>query len=190
MLWIKPLRVLGAGLFAMKNWHVADYNLFWENIRTNLVRQVELHRFADRRSRNCLEIRILGALPPHHRFGLPSCVTPLALLFVLLLPALHAQDTTQVNWAGTLAGNESAAIELTAGCSLDAFFISLDIVAPGSNWAGDMAIAITAPTETASNMADTIPGSAMSMPAAGPPPGTPRPTATSQQRSRDWTNTN
>lgn len=71
--------------------------------------------------------------------------TPLALLFVLLLPALHAQDTTQVNWAGSLAGNESAAIELTAGCSLDAFFISLDIVAPGSNWAGDMAIAITAP---------------------------------------------
>ena len=51
MLWIKPLRVLGAGLFAMKNWHVADYNLFWENIRMNLIRQVELVRFADRRSR-------------------------------------------------------------------------------------------------------------------------------------------
>ncbi|MGB0511594.1 MAG: hypothetical protein ACPGGB_11795, partial [Flavobacteriales bacterium] len=71
--------------------------------------------------------------------------TPLALLFVLLLPVLRAQDTTEVVWAGSLAGNESAAIELTAGCSLDAFFISLDIVAPGSNWAGDMAIAITAP---------------------------------------------
>lgn len=69
----------------------------------------------------------------------------LTLLFFLLLPALHGQDTTQVNWAGSLAGNESAAVELTAGCSLEAFFISLDIVAPGSNWAGDMAIAITAP---------------------------------------------
>ena len=51
MLWIKPLRVLGAALFAMKNWHVADYNLFWENIRLNLTRQVELFGFADRRSR-------------------------------------------------------------------------------------------------------------------------------------------
>lgn len=49
MLWIKPLRVLGAGLFAMKNWHVADYNLFWENIRTNLVHQVELYGFAQER---------------------------------------------------------------------------------------------------------------------------------------------
>lgn len=46
MLWIKPLRVLGAGMFAMKNWHVADYNLFWENIRMNLIKQVELYRFA------------------------------------------------------------------------------------------------------------------------------------------------
>ena len=51
MLWIKPLRVLGAALFAMKNWHVADYNLFWENIRLNLTRQVELFRFADLRNR-------------------------------------------------------------------------------------------------------------------------------------------
>ena len=51
MLWIKPLRVLKAALFAMKNWHVADYNLFWENIRLNLTRQVELFGFADRRSR-------------------------------------------------------------------------------------------------------------------------------------------
>lgn len=35
----------------LKNWHVADYNLFWENIRLNLTRQVELFGFADRRSR-------------------------------------------------------------------------------------------------------------------------------------------
>ena len=49
MLWIKPLRVLGAGMFAMKNWHVADYNLFWDNIRVNLEKQVELFRFARQR---------------------------------------------------------------------------------------------------------------------------------------------
>lgn len=35
----------------LKNWHVADYNLFWENIRLKLTRQVELFGFADRRSR-------------------------------------------------------------------------------------------------------------------------------------------
>lgn len=50
MLWIKPLRVLGAGMFAMKNWHVADYNLFWDNIRLNLKKQVELYRFAANRT--------------------------------------------------------------------------------------------------------------------------------------------
>ena len=50
MLWIKPLRVLGAGMFAMKNWHVADYNLFWENIRANLTKQVELYHFAANRA--------------------------------------------------------------------------------------------------------------------------------------------
>ena len=54
MLWIKPLRILGAALFAMKNWHVADYNLFWENIRHNLERQVELFRFANDRNRELL----------------------------------------------------------------------------------------------------------------------------------------
>jgi len=50
MLWIKPLRVLGSGMFAMKNWHVADYNLFWENVRSNLEKQVELYRFSARRA--------------------------------------------------------------------------------------------------------------------------------------------
>ena len=44
----QTLRVLGAGMFAMKNWHVADYNLFWENIRLGLS-QVELYRFARNR---------------------------------------------------------------------------------------------------------------------------------------------
>ena len=71
--------------------------------------------------------------------------TLLFTLFALLAGGLCAQDTLQVNWAGSLSGNESASVDLTAGCSLDAFEISLDIVAPGSNWAGDMAIAVTAP---------------------------------------------
>jgi len=71
--------------------------------------------------------------------------TLLFTLFALLAGGLSAQDTLQVNWAGSLSGNESSSVDLTAGCSLDAFEISLDIVAPGSNWAGDMAIAVTAP---------------------------------------------
>ena len=71
--------------------------------------------------------------------------TLLFTLFALLAGGLSAQDTLQVNWAGSLSGNESASVDLTAGCSLDALEISLDIVAPGSNWAGDMAIAVTAP---------------------------------------------
>ena len=68
------------------------------------------------------------------------------LLLGLLLPlSFAAQDTLTVQWAGTLSGSEVASVDVTAGCALSAFDISLDIVAPGSNWAGDMALAITAP---------------------------------------------
>lgn len=68
------------------------------------------------------------------------------LLLGLLLPlSFTAQDTLTVQWAGTLSGSEVASVDVTAGCALSAFDISLDIVAPGSNWAGDMALAITAP---------------------------------------------
>ena len=67
-------------------------------------------------------------------------------IFCALLPALaFSQDTLTVQWAGTLSGSQVASVDVTAGCALEAFDISLDIVAPGSNWAGDMALAITAP---------------------------------------------
>ena len=59
--------------------------------------------------------------------------------------SVEAQDTIPAAWAGSLSGSQIASFEVTAGCSLLSFDISLDIVAPGSNWAGDMALAITAP---------------------------------------------
>lgn len=68
-----------------------------------------------------------------------------ALVFAVSSACLFSQDTLTIDWAGSLSGSEVAAIEFTAGCALDGFDIELDIVAPGSNWAGDMALAITAP---------------------------------------------
>lgn len=41
MLWIGKPHILGAGLLHTKNWHVADYNLFWMNVRENAVLRVE-----------------------------------------------------------------------------------------------------------------------------------------------------
>ena len=67
------------------------------------------------------------------------------LFFVALTFGLWSQDTTQVAWAGNLAGSEVGTFEVTAGCNLTGFDISFDIIAPGNNWAGDMAMAITAP---------------------------------------------
>ena len=75
----------------------------------------------------------------------PRMLRSLLLLGLCCPLSLLAQDTLEVQWAGTLSGTEVAAIEVTAGCALEAFDISLDITAPGSNWAGDMALAITAP---------------------------------------------
>ena len=72
-------------------------------------------------------------------------IPALLALFISSFMVVNAQDTLQVNWAGALAGSETAGFEVTAGCDLQSFDISLDIVAPGSNWAGDMALAITAP---------------------------------------------
>ena len=34
--WIKPIKIPFARFYRMNNYHVADYNLFWLNIRTNL----------------------------------------------------------------------------------------------------------------------------------------------------------
>ncbi len=42
LLWIgKPNIKVPASLLLKKNWHVADYNLFWVNIRENAVQRVE-----------------------------------------------------------------------------------------------------------------------------------------------------
>jgi len=34
--WIKPIKIPFARFFTMKNYHIADYNLYWINIRNNL----------------------------------------------------------------------------------------------------------------------------------------------------------
>lgn len=35
-IWIKPIQIPFASLYKMENYHIADYNLFWLNIRNNL----------------------------------------------------------------------------------------------------------------------------------------------------------
>jgi hypothetical protein len=44
MLWIKPMKVMLGPLLRLKNWHVADVNLFWENLRINLQQQMRVYR--------------------------------------------------------------------------------------------------------------------------------------------------
>ena len=36
VVWIKPIKIPFARFYKMKNYHIADYNLFWINIRDNL----------------------------------------------------------------------------------------------------------------------------------------------------------
>jgi len=36
VIWIKPIKIPFARLYKMENYHIADYNLFWINIRNNL----------------------------------------------------------------------------------------------------------------------------------------------------------
>lgn len=36
VVWIKPIKIPFAYFYKMKNYHIADYNLFWGNIRNNL----------------------------------------------------------------------------------------------------------------------------------------------------------
>lgn len=42
MLWIKPMKILLGPMLRLKNWHVADVNLFWENLRINLQHQIQV----------------------------------------------------------------------------------------------------------------------------------------------------
>ena len=39
--WIKPIKIPFARFYKMKNYHIADYNLFWLNIRNNLRFRLE-----------------------------------------------------------------------------------------------------------------------------------------------------
>ena len=36
VVWIKPIKIPFARFYKMKNYHIADYNLYWINIRSNL----------------------------------------------------------------------------------------------------------------------------------------------------------
>ena len=36
VVWIKPIKIPFARFYKMKNYHIADYNLYWINIRNNL----------------------------------------------------------------------------------------------------------------------------------------------------------
>lgn len=47
LLWIKPLRVPLGPLLQLRDWHIADYNLFWANIRHNAE-----HRLAQWKERS------------------------------------------------------------------------------------------------------------------------------------------
>ena len=67
------------------------------------------------------------------------------LASVFLAGDAFGQDTLSTTWAGSLGGGASEGFQVTAGCDLQGFDIVLDITAPGSNWAGDMAMAVTAP---------------------------------------------
>lgn len=78
-----------------------------------------------------------------------NCVSPtlfsvLICAFFMPISAL-AQDTVHVSMATTLSGAEVETATPAAGCALTGFDITLNIVAGGSNWAGDMALAITDP---------------------------------------------
>ena len=81
---------------------------------------------------------------------MPSSFRLVALLLCLLTSMFagtrtQAQDTLSTTWATSLGGGASEGFQVTAGCDLQGFDIVLDITAPGSNWAGDMAMAVTAP---------------------------------------------
>ena len=41
ILWMKPLHIPLARLYSMNNYHIADYNLFWRNIRENLKERLQ-----------------------------------------------------------------------------------------------------------------------------------------------------
>ena len=40
ILWLDKPHIIGGALIHQNNWHVGDYNLFWENIRTNVTERI------------------------------------------------------------------------------------------------------------------------------------------------------
>jgi hypothetical protein len=45
VVWIKPIKIPFAGLYKMENYHIADYNLFWINIRNNLRYRLKINGY-------------------------------------------------------------------------------------------------------------------------------------------------
>ena len=84
----------------------------------------------------------MNRMPSHPRL-LAALLGFVACFFVA--GTAQGQDTLSTTWAGNLGGGASEGFQVTAGCALQSFDIVLDITAPGSNWAGDMAMAVTAP---------------------------------------------
>ena len=40
ILWLDKPHIFGGALIHQNNWHVGDYNLFWENIRSNVTDRI------------------------------------------------------------------------------------------------------------------------------------------------------
>jgi len=45
VIWIKPIKIPLAYFYKMENYHIADYNLFWGNIRQNLRYRLKENRY-------------------------------------------------------------------------------------------------------------------------------------------------
>ncbi len=45
VVWIKPIKIPFARFYKMKNYHIADYNLFWINIRDNLRNRLKVNGY-------------------------------------------------------------------------------------------------------------------------------------------------
>ena len=45
VLWVQPIKIPFARFYKMKNYHIADYNLFWLNIRNNLKYRLHVNGY-------------------------------------------------------------------------------------------------------------------------------------------------
>ena len=81
----------------------------------------------------------------HNIFRIATACCALLCTPLFFIQTSNAQDTVHVSMLTTLSGTEIETAMPLGGCSLTAIDITLNIVAGGSNWAGDMALGITAP---------------------------------------------